>query len=284
VIEGMSYGAARRVVLALGLGVLFLLGGVMYLRRVDSTEVVATLFFVPVFLAFMFWNVAGGIVAALGATAGYALLRGPAIEVVGAGGFGSLIIGRGIGYIAFGVLGGWAVRQLGRSVEKLEIYDQIDDETGLFNARFLVQDIDLEMSRAARYKTLFSVCVVDLPTSSVSVLGRRRRARLLTELGHQLKAALRTVDRGVHAGDWTRHRFAVICPETGREGILVFADRLVQGLSEFLRSRGVPVDEAGLAHTTCTFPGDADSLAALRDEFIAIDRSQHPETAASVNG
>jgi GGDEF domain-containing protein len=221
------------------------------------------------------------VIAALGATAGYALLRGQAIDVVGAGGFGSLIMGRGVGYIAFGVLGGWASGQLGRSVEKLEIYDQIDDETGLFNARFLVQDTDLEMSRAARYKTLFSVCVVDLPTSSVNFLGSRRRARLLTDLGHQLKAALRTVDRGVHACDGTRHRLAVMCPETGREGIVVFAERLVEGLCEFLRSRGVPVDEGGLAHMTCTFPDDADRLMALRDEFIAIDRCQHPESPAT---
>src|SRR5688572_16066288 len=188
----MSYGAARRVVLALGLGVLLVVVGVMYLRRVDTTEVLAILFFVPVFLAFMYWNVAGGLIAGLGATAAYALLRGPAIDVVGAGRFTSLITARAIGYVAFGLLGGWAARQLERSVEKLEVYDQIDDDTGLFNARFLVQDTDLEMSRAARYKTLFSVCVVDIPASTLSSLGRRRRARLLNELGHQLKASIRT--------------------------------------------------------------------------------------------
>ena len=278
----MSYGAARRVVLALGLGVLLVVVGVMYLRRVDSTEVLAILLFVPVFLAFMFWNVAGGLIAGLGATAAYALLRGPAIDVVGSGRFASLIIGRGIGYVAFGLLGGWAARQLERSVEKLEVYDQIDDDTGLFNARFLVQDTDLEISRAARYKTLFSVCVVDIPASTLSSLGHRRRARLLTELGHQLKASIRTVDRAVHAYDGARHRLAVVCPETGREGATVFADRLVERLSGFLRSRGIPVDEEmGLAHTNCTFPGDDDRLRVLREEFAAIDRVQHPEPPAA---
>ena len=278
----MSYGAARRVVLALGLGVLLVVVGVMYLRRVDSTEVLAILLFVPVFLAFMFWNLAGGLIAGLGATAVYALLREPAIDVVGAGRFAGLITGRGIGYIAFGLLGGWAARELGRSVEKLEVYDQIDDETGLFNARFLVQDTELEISRAARYKTLFSVCVVDFPTSALSTLGRRRRARLLTELGHQLKATIRTVDRAVHACDGVRHRLAVICPETGREGVTVFADRLVERLAGFLRSQGLPVAEDTVACTTCTVPGDDDRLKGLRDEFAAIDRSQHPE--ASVGG
>ena len=42
----------------------------------------------------------------------------------------ALIIGRGIGYLGFGALGGWAAQQLERSLEKLDLYDQVDDQTG----------------------------------------------------------------------------------------------------------------------------------------------------------
>src|SRR5689334_4673217 len=130
----MSYATTRRLVLAAGLAVLLLIAGVMYVRRVDTVEVVAVLLFIPVFLAFSFWHVLGGVVAGAGALALYAFLRSPAIDAVGGGRFTGILIGRGLGYLAFGLLGGWASQQLERSLEKLDVYDQVDDDTGLLNA------------------------------------------------------------------------------------------------------------------------------------------------------
>lgn len=277
----MSYASTRRLVLAAGLAVLLLVAAVMYIRRVDTVEVIAVLLFIPVFLGFVFGKLTGGIVAGIGATVVYAVLRNPAIDAVGAGRFVSIIVSRGIGYLAFGMLGGWADRQLERSLEKLDIYDQVDDETGLFNARFLVQDIDLEMARAGRYKTLFSVCVVDVPAAAVESLGRRKRAALLRDLGFQMKEAIRSVDRAVHAKDESWHRFAVICPETGPDGARVFVDRLADRLGAFLRTRGASIDGSALSTVAGTFPGDDGDLRSLRDQFAAIDRFEHPDHPAA---
>ena len=273
----MTYGSTRRLVLAAGLAVLLLIAAVMFVRRVDTVEVVAVLLFIPVFLAFTFGHLIGGAVAGALATVVYAMLRNPAIDAVGGGRFAGLVLGRGVGYLAFGILGGWASQQLERSLEKLDVYDQVDDATGLFNARFFVQDTGLEMARAGRYQTFFSVCMVELPAGAIDTLPRRRRAGLLRELGGQLREAVRSVDRAVHARDGSVHRFAVICPETGAEGAEVFSGRLAERVGAFVRSRGVAIPEGDLVYVAATFPGDDDRLSALREQFAAIDRSEHPD-------
>ncbi|MDQ3107106.1 MAG: hypothetical protein M3Q68_04800, partial [Actinomycetota bacterium] len=211
--------------------------------------------------------------AGLLATAMYAVLRGPAIDAIGGGRFATILAGRGIGFVAFGLLGGWASQQLEESLEKLDVYDQVDDDTGLFNARFLVQDTDLEMNRATRYETFFSVCMVELPAGPIDALPRRKRATLLRELGGQLHEAVRAVDRAVHARDGSVHRFAVVCPETGAEGAQVFAGRLAERVGAFVRSRGVRLADGELVSVACTYPGDDGRLASLREQFAAIDRS-----------
>ena len=273
----MTYGSTRRLVLAAGLAVLLLIAAVMFVRRVDTVEVVAVLLFIPVFLAFTFGHLIGGAVAGALATVVYAMLRNPAIDAVGGGRFAGLVIGRGIGYLAFGVLGGWASQQLERSLEKLDVYDQVDDATGLFNARFFVQDTELEMARAGRYQTFFSICMVELPAGAVDALPRRKRDALLRDLGGQLREAVRSVDRAVHARDGSVHRFAVICPETAAEGAQVFTGRLAERVAAFVRSRGVAIPDGDLVSVAATYPGDDDRLGVLRDQFAAIDRSEHPE-------
>lgn len=272
----MSYAATRRLVLAGGLVVLLLVAGVMFVRRVDTVEVVAVLLFIPVFVAFIFGHLIGGAAAGVVATVVYAVLRNPAIDAVGGGRFVGIIAGRGVGYLAFGVLGGWASQQLERSLQKLDVYDQVDDLTGLFNARFLVQDTGLEMARAARYKTFFSVCTVELPVGPIDALPRRKRDALLRDLGHQMREAVRSVDRAVHARDGSVHRFAVVCPETGEDGARVFSSRLAERLGEFARSRGAAL-AGDPVHGSSTFPGDDEGMRALREQFAAIDRSEHPE-------
>lgn len=270
----MSYGATRRIIVAGGLAVLGVIALILYLRRVDTVEMVAVLLFVPVFLALVVWKLPGGVVAGAAAGLVYAMLRIDAIDAVGFDRFSGLIATRAVGYLAFGALGGWAVGQLERSLDKLDLYDQIDDDTGLYNARFFLQDTDLEMGRAERYRTLFSVAVVDVPAAPFDALGRRRRGAVLQDVGHAVQEAVRSVDRGVHARLGDLHRFAVICPETGAEGATIFTNRLAESLATFLRARGVDVAPTPLA---VTFPSDDGALQRLRDEFAAVEREEHPE-------
>ena len=277
--RGLSYNQVRILMLVGGLLLLGITAAVNYVRRVETAEVAAILFFIPIFIGFVFWDWKGGIIAAALATVGYILLRRPAIEAIGAGRYTALIFSRAIAFFAFGAIGGLANQQLRSSLTKLDLYDQIDDETGLFNARYFLQDTDLEMSRARRYKTLFSVSLVDVPAAPVTALGRRRRRNTLRQLGDLLSESVRTVDRAVHAHDGDRHRLVVVLPETAVEGAQVFTDRLATRIAAFLAQRGVAVNETAVSRLAITFPGDEEPLQQLREEFADIERREHPEHA-----
>src|SRR5438270_302451 len=177
--RGLSYNQVRALMLVGGLLLLGITAAVNYVRRVETAEVVAILLFIPIFVAFVFWDWKGGLIAAALATVGYIALRYPAIEAIGAGRFTGLIFSRSVAFFAFGAIGGLANQQLRGSLTKLDLYDQIDDATGLFNARYFLQDTDLEMSRARRYQTIFSIAVVDVPAAGLDGMGWRKRRNAL---------------------------------------------------------------------------------------------------------
>jgi GGDEF domain-containing protein len=271
----LGYVAARRIVLGAGLVLLGIVVVVMYARRVDGVEVAATLLFVPIFLAFVYRGVVGGAVAAVGAVGVYAALRYPAIDAVGLDQFSGLIASRTAAYLIFGVVGGWSTQVLEGSLEKLELYDEIDDETGLYNARHLLHQTDLEMARARRYQTLFSLAAVELPAAPLQSLSARQRRTVLRDLGRQLREGLRTVDHVVHVRDGEVHRLVAILPETGAVGAAVFGERLDQRVRRFLADRGATVADGEGVVRTLTYPGDDDEIDRLRSQFQRIDAALH---------
>lgn len=279
-LRGLTYTQARRLVIAAGVLVLGAVALVMSLRHVESAEVVAVLLFLPVFLALLQWNEVGGLVAGAAAAGVYIAMRQSAIHAVGASHFYGLVGSRTVGFIAFGLVGGWANRQLKTSLVKLDLYDQIDDATGLFNARFFLQDTDLEMARSLRYQTFFAVVTVDVPAGVLDAVGRRSRARVLREAGRLLRDSVRTVDRVSYGADARVHHFSVILPETGPDGARVFAERLAGWVGEFLTGHGVSVDDA-VTGQAITFPEEREALDALRAEFTRIDHAAHAEAAVT---
>ncbi|HEY8202619.1 MAG TPA: diguanylate cyclase [Actinomycetota bacterium] len=277
----IEYTSARRLVLLLGLLVLAIVAVVSYVRGVEPVEVAATILFIPVFLSFLFFRVPGGLAAGVLAAGAYLVMRWPAIRIVGFGLFARSFIARALAYPLFGLIGGWASAQLEASLNKLELYDQIDDATGLFNARFFVQDTELEMSRANRYQSIFSVALVDIPSDAFAPLGRRQRAGVLKDIGQVLKHSVRVVDRPVHAVDGDRHHLAIVLPETANSGAQIFTERLAGKLTEHLAKRGVAVERHRVTSAWVTFPDDPARLEQLRQEFSAIDRLEHPEEPAN---
>ena len=271
----LGYVKARRLLVAAGVVVMGVVALTMYARSVDTVEVVATLLFLPIFLAFVYRGVAGGVIAAAIAIGIYTALRYPAIDAIGADEFTGLIASRAAAYLIFGAVGGWAMQVLEGSLEKLELYDEIDDETGLYNARHLLQQTDLEMARARRYQTLFSVVALDFPAAPLNALRARQRRTVLRDLGRQLREGARTVDHVVHAHDGTTHRLVAVLPETAGEGAEVFRARFEDRVSGFLTERGAVLDQSAVHTVATTFPGDEEALEALRAEFQRIDALQH---------
>jgi GGDEF domain-containing protein len=271
----LGYAKARRLLVLTGLVVLAVVAATMYIRSVDGVEVAATLLFVPIFLAFVFRGVVGGLVAAAAAIGVYAALRYPAIDAVGVGEFTGLLTSRSAAYLIFGAIGGWSTQVLEGSLEKLELYDEIDDETGLYNARHLLQQTDLEMARARRYQTLFSLVVLDVPITAVAALRPRQRRILLRDLGRQLREGVRTVDHVVHARDASDHRLVAILPETALEGAEIFRSRFDERIRAFLRDRGAALADGDAHALAMTFPGDDAALEEIRTQFQRLDAAQH---------
>src|SRR3954464_13946518 len=106
--HGLSYNQVRLLMLVGGLALLGVTAAVNYVRRVETAEVAAILFFIPIFIAFVFWDWKGGLIAATLATIGYILLRRPAIDAIGGARYTALIISRAIAFYAFGIIGGLA--------------------------------------------------------------------------------------------------------------------------------------------------------------------------------
>jgi GGDEF domain-containing protein len=271
----LGYVKARRLLVLTGLAVLAVVSLIMYARRVDSIEVVATLLFVPIFLAFVFRGIMGGLVAAVAAIGVYAALRYPAIDAVGISEFTGLMVSRSAAYLIFGAVGGWSMQVLEGSLTKLELYDEVDDETGLFNARHLLHQLDLETARAKRYQTLFSVVTLDLPAEPFTSLNGRERRNVLRDLGRLLGEGVRNVDHVVHVRDGDHHRFAVVLPETAHEGAEIFRGRFDERVLGYLGERGVGIDADQVPARAMTFPGDDAEVESLRLEFTRIDAAQH---------
>jgi hypothetical protein len=262
----MSYDRARTLFLLVGLILLGAISLVSLVRGVDQIEVAATLFFVPIVAGFTFFGTGAGIALAAAAAAGYVALRWPALQLVGFGPLAGQLTARIFGYVLFAAGGGWAAGQLKASLAKLELHDLIDDETGLFNARSVVETIDMERSRATRYQKVFSLVVAEF--SAPRWRGRRSVGRL-RELGARIAAAVRSVDHVGHVRDGDRHLLAVVLPETGSAGAQTVASNLRSHLVEITGDVAVRV-------TTATVPGQEAAMEALIDGIQVIDRRQHP--------
>jgi hypothetical protein len=271
----LGYVKARRLLLLAGLVVLGVVVLIMYIRRVDTVEVVATLLFVPIFLGLLYKGVVGGLVTAVAAAAAYTAMRSPAIDAVGWDEFAGLIASRSAAYLLFGVFGGWSNQTLESSLEKLDLYDQVDDATGLFNARYFLQQTELEVARAQRYQTLFSVVRLEFPAAALSGLPRRRRNSVLRELGRQLRDGVRTVDHVVHGRLGDRHLLAAVLPETADDGAEVFRGRFAERVEQFLVARGAALAGEGVGSSALTVPGGESALEAARADFSRIDELEH---------
>ncbi len=266
----LNYERTRWILLLAGLVLLGGIAAVMFARRVDPVEVAATILFLPIFMAFLLFGVRGGLIGGVLAAAAYLALRYPAIQAVGIDRFVGLAATRTLGYLVFGVAGGWATSVLKTSIHKLDLYDQIDSETGLYNSRYLIETLDLERSRAERYEKVFSVVTIE---RTLTVDGKAR-VRLIKEIAAGIRSGARTVDQVVHATQDGVDIFSVVLPETGGEGARVFAGKLTEQLDAADRSTDP------WTATTVTFPSDETGLAELIDRFRAILRADYPETAS----
>lgn len=257
----MTVRRARDITLLVGLLIIGLVALTMALREVDPVEITATVAFAPVFVAFLFFGWKVGLATGALAAVGYVLMRWSAISVVGLDPLFGSIASRVLGYLVFGGVGGWAAEQLQAAIDKLELHDEIDDATGLGNARAAVSVIDSERARSERYEKVVSViqCSFALPDA----VSEKIAASTLRQLGAAIAHSVRASDHAAHIDDSAgRHRLIIVLPETGAVG----AETVATNLDREVRARiGTSTDISVL-----TLPGDEDQLDRLLDTLASL--------------
>lgn len=254
--DAITYRQARLLVLGLGTSIILAVAASAALRGADPVEVGAIALFVPVtFILVLGGPLWGGIAGAIAAF-GYTIVRLNTLAGADATEFAGSITARVLLFVAFGFLGGIAHRNLEQQLKKLEIYDEVDDLTGVGNARSLLSLADREAARSQRYQTTFSVGILRLDTSTIKGLSTRQSDRVVRKFFGDVDRAVRTTDKVTRLATDDFEELTVVLPETGPEGARIFIERARAGLVTSLGELGVDVDETTLTARWMTLPGD----------------------------
>ena len=121
-----------------------------------------------------------------------------------------------------------------------------DGLTGLFNHTYFYQQIDFEVRRYARYRSLVSLMLIDIDDFKVvnDKYGHREGDRILTAMGKTLIRVARDSDICCRYGG---EEFAVILPLTDTQEAGTIANRLRMELKERLPGGGTVTVSIGVA-------------------------------------
>ena len=155
--------------------------------------------------------------------------------------------------------------QLERQNRYLESLSLTDALTGLYNYRFFIKQLEVEMGRTKRTGQPCSLMMIDLDDFKLlnDTLGHDEGNKHLVEVGHLLREKMRPTDILCrYAGD----EFAIIMPATVLFDALRIGERLRQSLSEipqkldqpFSASIGLAEHDPASAHGVSEFVKIAD--------------------------
>jgi two-component system cell cycle response regulator len=101
----------------------------------------------------------------------------------------------------------------------------IDALTGCLNRRALMERLERELNRVSRYRTEFSVLMIDLDRFKDvnDSRGHLVGDSMLRQVGDLLRSEVRSVDLAARYGG---EEFVIVLPETDADGALIFAERL----------------------------------------------------------
>lgn len=260
----------RLLLLVLGVGLSMGQAVVAWERGAPPTEVFAPVLYIPIFAGAILAGLTGGLAAAAFSSLVYFLVLVDQSSVLGLRLFLGLLISRVVTFVFYGLVVAMGTRFIEQRLRKLEIYDQIDDDTELYNASFFLESSHLEKSRAARYRTVFSVAEVRMDRSLLEGKRHSQYRRIVRELATALQGGIRGVDRLSRVQDESSERFLFILPETGKPGCETLAGRLEVAARQVLDDRNLTVN-GHVSARTLTFPDDEQPLESLRREVAEIE-------------
>ncbi|MGC4119540.1 MAG: sensor domain-containing diguanylate cyclase [Myxococcales bacterium] len=160
-----------------------------------------------------------------------------------------------------------------RNFRKVQELTVIDEHTGLFNSRHLMQCLTSEIARSRRFGHPVSLIFFDLDRFKQvnDQHGHQYGSALLREVGQVVRSTLRSIDIATRYGG---DEFVCVLPETDRDHAIACATRLRDAVAQrvFLQSAGLAV-KLTASFGVATFPDDgADEEAILRLADMAMYR------------
>ena len=116
--------------------------------------------------------------------------------------------------------------------KKLEVESITDGLTGIYNYRFLIRSIRLELKRASRFEYPFSFLMIDVDNLKEynDRNGHLSGSRALRDIARVITQSCREIDLvAKYGGD----EFALLLPQTGLEGALRLGQRMLTAVSRF---------------------------------------------------
>ena len=278
----ITYRQARTIVVGFGTALICGVAVAAFYRGADLVEVGAILLFLPVLFGLVAGRVTGGLVAGLLVSAVYVVVRFTTIGDLSPGDFVGAAVVRVLLYLGLGVFGGWANRMLEESLRKLELYDEVDDDTGVGNARALLHIADREVARADRYGSVFSFIVVHIGHDAFEPVDDRRGIRALRRMCQTIESSVRTTDLVGRVPLPDREDVVVVLPETGRTGAEELSERLADGARILLAEHGLAAANGAVSAEVITYPGDDGALASYRNLVASV--LEHRSLAVEAGG
>jgi diguanylate cyclase (GGDEF)-like protein/putative nucleotidyltransferase with HDIG domain len=155
---------------------------------------------------------------------------------------------------------------------KAEKKARVDELTSLLNRRSLDEMLDTEISRHSRYGGVFTLAILDLDSfkSYNDRYGHLSGDKLLREVGHVIKSAIRNAD---HAFRYGGDEFAILLPQTNIDDALQVIERVREKIARGLDSGEIHVTTSiglaswpddGISHTDIIAAADVTLYRAKR--------------------
>lgn len=131
--------------------------------------------------------------------------------------------------------------RIAMSIENARLYAQaeqrarIDELTGLWNRRHLMERIQIEIGRHSRYGGTFSLVIIDLDSFKAfnDTYGHIAGDKLLKQLGTVLRGAIRDADEAFRYGG---DEFAILLPQTSIKDAREVAERVRRRIASEIKA------------------------------------------------
>lgn len=270
----MDYARFERYLLVVGAVVITgTLAAGYAATRPDSVEVVAQLLLFVVLAAAVHWGRRGGLIAAIGASGIYVVLRIPLIAT-GAPLSAAVLLMLLSRIAAYGVVGIGGGELCGRAryfLARMEDSRALDDWSRVFNQRHASDALMRARGRFTRYGEPYSVIVVAIAPALFADLQPTRQRTLVRGIADHLRADVRMVDEVCRLEDG---RFAILLPHTPAEGGAIVASRIAGGVQSALGAR----PESVVVRCLAMPDGDAE-LTAFERAIAPADEDQEASGA-----